>query len=170
LHYTNLRIIERRAPIRDLDLERPVPIQRKHLISRREQDQDAMTAQPKRSAIVYLGIIGLAAWLALYARHYVLAHPGSPVDFAADILWAVVVFAAIGLFFPVVSTWQATVWAFVIPALFELGQLYRAPWLDVIRGTSFGLVVFGTEFVMLDFACYAAGALLGMGVELFALD
>ena len=129
-----------------------------------------MAAQPKRSAIVYLSTGGLAAWLALYARQYALAHPGSSFDFVGDILWALVVFASAGLFFPTISTWNATSWAFLIPALFGLGQVYHVPWLDAIRGTPYGLVALGTEFVMLDFACYAGGALVGMSLELFALE
>jgi hypothetical protein len=129
-----------------------------------------MTAQPKRSAIVYLGLIGLSAWLALYARQYALAHPSSPFDFVGDALWALVVFSMVGLFFPTMSTWHATAWAFLIPSLFELGERYQLPWLEPLRGTSLGLVVLGTEFVRLDFACYAAGALVGMSVELFAVE
>jgi hypothetical protein len=129
-----------------------------------------MAAQPKRTASVYLGLIGLTAWLALYARHCAMTHLSIPLDFLADGLWALVVFSAIGLFFPTISTWHATAWAFLIPSLFELGELYQLPWLDGIRGTSLGLVVLGTEFVRLDLACYAAGALVGMSVELFALE
>jgi hypothetical protein len=129
-----------------------------------------MAAQPKRSEIVYFAMVGLAAWLALYARQYALAHPTSSVDFVADTLWALVVFAAMGLLFPMISTSNAASWAFLIPALFGFGQLYHAPWLEAMRGTSYGLVVLGTQFAIPDFACYAGGALLGMTVELFALD
>jgi hypothetical protein len=129
-----------------------------------------MAAQPKRSAIVYLAMIGLTAWLALHMRRYALGHQASAADFAADTLWALVVFSAIGLFFPTISTWQSTSWAFIIPALFELGHWFHVPCLDAIRGTSLGLVVLGTEFVLADFACYAAGALVGMTLELFAVD
>jgi hypothetical protein len=133
--------LTRRAPIRELSLHGSVRNARKSLISKRIQDQNAMTAQPKRSAIIYLGLIGLAAWLALYARHYALTHPSSPFDFVGDALWALVVFSAAGLFFPTISTWHATAWAFLIPSLFELGELYQLPWLEPLRGTSLGLVV-----------------------------
>jgi hypothetical protein len=151
-------------------LRETVQIEEKRQISEPAMDHDVIVAQSRRSAIVYLGMIGLAAWLALYARQYALAHPSSAVDLVGDGLWALLVFAAIGLFFPTISSWQAASLAFIIPALLEVGHLYHVPWLDPIRGTSIGLVVLGTKSIMADFACYAAGALVGMGVELFALE
>jgi hypothetical protein len=129
-----------------------------------------MRVQPKRSEIVYLGMVGFTTWFALMARHYSLAHPSSSVEYVGDVLWPLVVFSAIGLFFPTIATWQAACWAFIVPVLIQLSQLYHVPWLDAVRGTSVGFLVFGTDFVMRDFACYAAGALAGMGAEFFALD
>jgi hypothetical protein len=140
------------------------------LVAGHFQGQDAMNTQPNRSAIVYLGMLGFATWFALLSRQYALTHPSSSLDAVGDILWALVAFSAIGLFFPTMSTWQAASWAFIIPALIALSDLYHVAWLDAIRGTSIGFLVFGTELATLDFACYAASAIAGMCFELFVLE
>jgi hypothetical protein len=129
-----------------------------------------MSAQPSRSGIVYLGMLGFTTWFALFSRQYAMVHPSSSVEYLGDVLWPLVIFSAIGLFFPTISTWQAASWAFIVPVLIQLNQLYHVPWLDAARGTPIGFLVFGTDSVMRDFACYATGALVGMGVEFFALD
>ena len=129
-----------------------------------------MAAQPKRSAIIYACSIAFAAWFANYARQFALSHPSVAADCAGDVLWALSVFAAIGLLCPSLPTWQAASGAFVIPALLELGQLYPLPWVDAIRGTTLGYLVLGTEFVVMDFACYAGGALTGMLIEIIVHD
>src|SRR5262249_20158562 len=142
----------------------------KGLVSGRPRGQDAMSAQPNRSEIVYLGLVGFATWLALLSREYARAHPSSPVEYVGSILWPLVIFSAIGLSFPSISTWQAASWALLVPALIQLCQLYDVPGLEAVRGTSLGLLVLGADFAMGDFACYAAGALVGMGVESVVLD
>jgi hypothetical protein len=134
------------------------------------EGHEVMTVDSKRSAIIYACAIGFATWIGFHARQYALRHAGSPADYAADILLALAVFAAIGLSFPAIPTWQATAGAFTLPAILKLGQLSHAPWLDPICGTPLGLLVLGTEFVATDMACYAAGAALGMMIELSLLD
>jgi hypothetical protein len=140
------------------------------LVSGHLQRQDAMNSQPNREPIVYLGIVGFAAWFALMARQYAMAHPSSVIDTVGDILWALVAFSAIGLLFPTISTWRASSLVFMIPTLIALSQLHHVAWLDAIRGTSFGFLVFGTEFTTVDFGCYAIVALSGMCFESFFLD
>src|SRR5262249_23677807 len=95
----------------------------------RFQGQDAMSAHPNRSAIVYLGMVGFTTCFTLISREYALAHASSSVECVGDILWPLVIFSAIGLFFPTISTWQAASWAFVVPVLVQLSQLYHVPWL-----------------------------------------
>jgi hypothetical protein len=129
-----------------------------------------MTVSSKRSPIIYVCVIGLASWLGLYARQYALGHASLPADCAADTFWALTVFAGLGLLFPAMPTWQATVGAFVISASFKLGQLYHASWLDALIGTQAGSLILGTDLVVTDLACYAAGAVVGMLIELWTLD
>jgi hypothetical protein len=129
-----------------------------------------MGPQPNRSELLYLGMVGFATWFALLSREYALAHASRSVEYVGGILWPLAIFSAIGLSFPTISTWQAASWAFLVPALIQLSQLYHVPGLEAVRGTSLGFLVFGTDFAMGDVACYAAGALVGMGVESFVLD
>jgi hypothetical protein len=129
-----------------------------------------MNTHPNRAPIVYLGMLGFATWFALMSRDHALTHPTSSFDSLGDVLWALVIFSAIGLFFPTMSTWQAATWTFIIPTLIALSQLYHIAWFDAVRGTSIGFLVFGTEVAVRDFVCYAAVALAGMCFESFVLD
>src|SRR5947209_4665914 len=113
--------------------------------NRGKQDHEAMAADSKRSPIIYACALALATWLGYLAGRHALEHAGPLADYAADALWALAVFSAIGLFFPAIATWQATSMAFTLPANLKLGQLYQAPWQGAIGGTPVGLLVLGTE-------------------------
>jgi hypothetical protein len=49
--------------------------------------------------------------------------------------------------------------------IIEVSQLYHAPWIDSIRGTTLGALVLGHGFVWSDLACYAVGVGLGILIE-----
>ena len=129
-----------------------------------------MTAQSRRSPIIYACAIGLAVWLGLQARRYSFNEPTPSADYAADVSWALTIFAAIGFFFPTIATWQAAAGAFLIPSLLEYGHWSHTPWLASIQGKPLGELVLGTEFVATDLTCYALGAGAGMLIELWTLD
>jgi hypothetical protein len=128
-----------------------------------------MSSDSRRSAVIYIGAMGLAIWLGYYARQYALEHPVPAADCAGDTFWALAVFATLGWLFPTMPTWQATSGAFIIPAVLKLGQIAHAPWVDPIVGTPVGFLVLGTDFLTTDLACYAAGAAIGMALELILL-
>jgi hypothetical protein len=130
----------------------------------------AGTRTMKRSPILYVCAIGLALWLGIVGRQYALTHESLPADYAADLFWALSVFAALGLLFSAAPTWQLTAGAFTLPAILKLGQLHHAPWADAISGTHVGYLALGTDLVVTDLACYALGAVVGMVSELLTLD
>jgi len=39
----------------------------------------------------------------------------------------------------------------------EVSQLYRALWIDAVRGTTLGALVLGQGFLWSNFVCYVAG-------------
>jgi hypothetical protein len=129
-----------------------------------------MTDQPRRNRIVSACMIPIIAWLGISSRRYAESLPDFVAAYAGDTLWALAVFAAIGLVFRFAPTWQVAALAFVISALVELSQLYHAPWIDAIRGTALGALTLGNEFVASDMACYAVGVFLGMLIEFLILD
>jgi hypothetical protein len=52
--------------------------------------------------------------------------------------------------------------AFDFSCLIELSQLWHPVWLDRIRSTVFGGLLFGFGFRYIDLFCYAAGCVLGL--------
>jgi hypothetical protein len=55
--------------------------------------------------------------------------------------------------------------ALVIATLVELSQLYRAPWIDVVRATRPGALALGQGFLWSDLACYVLGVAIASGVD-----
>ena len=85
--------------------------------------------------------------------------------YAGDTLWALVAFLGIGLILPRASTWRVASLAMSFSVMIEVSQLYHAPWIDSIRGTTLGALVLGHGFLWSDLACYAVGVGLGVAVE-----
>lgn len=129
-----------------------------------------MTQRPMRSQIVCGGLIMIATWLAVFTRRYDELLPELVAGYLPDMLWAMAVFAAIGLFFPTAATWQVASGAYVIAVLFEFSQLYHSPWIDAVRSTPLGASALGTEFLVTSLVCYAVGIILSMLIELWTLQ
>ncbi len=89
--------------------------------------------------------------------------------YAGDTLWATAAFLGIGLLLPRASTWWVALLALSFSGLVEVGQLYKAPWIDSIRRTTLGGLILGFDFVWSDLACYSVGVGLGILIELAAL-
>ncbi len=115
---------------------------------------------------VQLAVIGVACILGIGSRRYGANLPGFVVDYAGDTLWAMAAFFAIGLLLPRASTRFVAALALGFSIAVELAQLYHAPWIDAIRGTTIGGLLFGYEFVWSDVCCYAAGVALAGGLDL----
>jgi hypothetical protein len=60
------------------------------------------------------------------------------------------------------SVWWRGLIALAICFSVELSQLYRAPWLEAVRGTAVGHLVLGSDFFPRDFVAYACGVLAGV--------
>ena len=85
--------------------------------------------------------------------------------YAGDTLWALVAFLGIGLLLPRASTWRVAALAMSFSVMIEVSQLYHAPWIDSIRGTTLGALVLGHGFLWSDLACYAVGVGIGVLIE-----
>jgi hypothetical protein len=75
------------------------------------------------------------------------------------------VFLGFGFLLPKTSGLKIALLALSFAWGVEFSQLYRAPWIDAIRGTIPGRLVLGTTFNWIDLAAYAVGIGLGAGVE-----
>jgi Protein of unknown function (DUF2809) len=128
-----------------------------------------MTQHPRRNPLVSAGLIAIASWLGVHARWYGEVVPGVIADYAPEVLWAMAVFATIGLVLPSAASWQVASLAYVLTALFEYSQLYHEPWIETLRGTPLGALALGSEFLIPDLTCYAVGVLLSLLIELWTL-
>lgn len=81
--------------------------------------------------------------------------------YPGDAFWALMVFLGWGVVFPGVSTARLAAVALATCGLVELSQLYRAPWIDSIRGTTLGHLVLGSGFTWGDFVAYGIGVGVG---------
>ena len=82
-----------------------------------------------------------------------------------DALWALMVFVGFGFLFPRASTLTVALLALTLSWGVEVSQLYHAPWIDAVRATLPGRLVFGTTFAWPDLPAYAVGIALGAWAE-----
>ena len=122
-----------------------------------------MTA--RRPCIVWLALIVVVVLLGLASRRFAHYLPGFVAAYAGDTLWATAAFLGFGLVLPTASTWAVALLAMSTSVLVEIGQLYKAPWIDAIRRTALGGLVLGFDFVWSDLACYAVGVGLGILID-----
>jgi hypothetical protein len=52
----------------------------------------------------------------------------------------------------------------------ELSQLYQAPWINAIRGTTLGHLVLGSTFAWQDLVAYTFGVAAGFLLDLLLRD
>jgi hypothetical protein len=107
--------------------------------------------------------------LGLASRRFPSLSPGFLGKYPGDALWALMVFLGWGLLKPRASTRHLATFALIVSWLVEFSQLYQAPWLNSVRGTTLGHLVLGAAFSWLDLAAYAAGVLAGVVVDKWVL-
>lgn len=123
-----------------------------------------MRDRPRRP-LPQLALIALVVVLGIGSRRYATRLPAPVAAYAGDTLWATAAFLCLGLALPGASTGLVAALAMAVSVLVELSQLYHAPWIDAIRGTSLGGLLLGFGFLWSDLACYALGVGLGAGIE-----
>lgn len=109
----------------------------------------------------YLALALLVLVFGLSVRTYSSALPTFVGAYAPDALWALLVFLLVAAVNPCRTTqqtaWIASAFAYGI----EFSQLYQAPWINVIRNTRLGGLVFGHGFLLSDLVCYTVGISMG---------
>lgn len=89
--------------------------------------------------------------------------------YPGDVLWALLVYFAWGFVKQDAPIPRVAAYALATSYLDELSQLYQAPWLNEIRSTAVGHIVFGSAFSWLDMLAYTVGVAIGAGIERIAL-
>jgi hypothetical protein len=113
---------------------------------------------------LFVCVIAVIA-LGLASREYPSLFPAILGKYPGDALWAMMVFGGLAFVAPRASTARLTVLAFAISCAVEFSQLYQAPWLNEIRGTTLGHLALGSTFSWFDIAAYAAGVLVAFLVD-----
>jgi hypothetical protein len=102
--------------------------------------------------------------LGLASRRYDALLPGLLHKNTGDVLWATLVFLLFRLLLPRQSGLQVALAAGAFCLAIEFGKLYHAPWLDSLRDTTPGRLVFGYVFSWSNLLCYLIG--IGIGILL----
>ncbi|MDB5120307.1 MAG: hypothetical protein JWN56_1525 [Sphingobacteriales bacterium] len=82
--------------------------------------------------------------------------------YLGDALWALMVFLMMGLLFKKSSICKTALLATIFCYCIEISQLYHAPWIDAIRDTKLGGLVFGFGFLWTDILAYSMGIAWGV--------
>jgi hypothetical protein len=121
---------------------------------------------PRRKPSARIALLSVVILLGLGSRRYAGVLPPFVSAYAGDTLWATAAFLGIGLLLFGASTRRIAVLTMTFAVLIEVGQLYKAPWIDSIRRTTLGGLILGYDFVWSDLACYAVGVGAGVAVEM----
>ena len=114
---------------------------------------------------LYAIAILLVIAIGLLSRRHPGLFPLSLGKYPGDALWAVMIFLGFGFLFPAMPTVRIGLAALTFSCAVEFSQIYRAPWADSIRATTFGHLVFGSGFSWMDIVAYSVGVLLACLVE-----
>jgi Protein of unknown function (DUF2809) len=120
----------------------------------------------RRDPLIQIILIALVCLLGIGSRRYAHALPGFIATYAGDTQWALAAFLGIGLVLPQASTRTIALLAISLSVAVEISQLYHAPWIDSVRQTTAGGLILGFGFLWSDLVCYAAGAGLGVMIDI----
>jgi len=106
-------------------------------------------------------VIVFSAILGISSRKYGNILPVFIAKYTGDTMWALAFFAIFLMLFSRKRNWEIAIITFDFSCLIELSQLWHPVWLDKIRSTVLGGLLFGFGFRYSDLFCYAAGCVLG---------
>lgn len=120
-----------------------------------------MTALPRNRLHLAVGC-ALVIAMGLASRHWPAFFPAVLGKYPGDALWAWMVMLGWAWLKPAASTLHLAMLAWVTSCAVEFSQLYQAPWINAVRGTTLGHLVLGSGFSWADIGAYAVGVVLGV--------
>lgn len=105
--------------------------------------------------------------LGLVSRKVPAIFPALLGKYPGDALWALMVYWAIAWLLPKAPIRKVAALALLVSYADEMSQLYHAPWLNTLRGTTIGHLVLGSAFSWLDMLAYTVGIAAGATIEYF---
>lgn len=123
----------------------------------------------RRPTAICLVLLVLTIACGLATRRLPSLLPDVVVRYGGDTLWAAMVFVLLALTWRRATTVVLAGAAIGVAFAVEFSQLYHAAWLDTLRATTLGALVFGQGFLRSDLVCYTAGVLLAAAVDVALL-
>jgi hypothetical protein len=119
------------------------------------------TQKVMRSRPVYALAAVLVIGAGLLSRSSYLPLSSFIAKYGGDAFWALAVFFAFGFVFKRISTARLFLISICFAWSIEFSQLYHAHWIDSIRSTRLGHLIFGSTFNSPDLLAYVIGVALG---------
>jgi len=110
----------------------------------------------ERNRVIYILLVPLLVVCGLLSRSS-FPLPEIFRVYGGDTLWAMLVYYLIAIFLKNRKPHIIGLLSLSFSYFIELSQLYHAPWLDMIRNTTFGALVLGFGFLWSDLVCYTVG-------------
>ena len=112
-----------------------------------------------------LALVVIACGLSLRWYGFPLDLPAFVVKYGGSLLWATMVYALLVALQPRLSWRRLGLLAFAVAVIVEAIRLIHTPWLDGFRLTLTGALLLGRIFSLWNIVAYAAGILLGVGID-----
>ncbi|MDK1286803.1 DUF2809 domain-containing protein [Pseudoalteromonas umbrosa] len=119
---------------------------------------------------LYVVLTILTMSLGLVTRTSMLDFPQWVHLYLGDCLWALMVFWLICTLKPKFTNMQLAMIALLFAYTIEFSQLYQGDWLNTIRHTKLGGLVFGFGFKVSDLVSYTLGIGFGVFIKQALLD
>lgn len=126
-----------------------------------------VTKEAKR--IHYVVFILISIVLGLASRNFSGSLPNSIANHAGDALWAMMVYFIFRFIFVERSQGLAFCLSVIFCFFIEFSQLYQADWINVIRSTLLGGLIFGKGFLVVDLLRYSVGIVIAFMIDKWIL-
>lgn len=118
-----------------------------------------------KNRIRYFIITIIIMFMGLLSRKFMFIFPRNIAPFVGDMLWAMMVYFGFRFLFPKLNITKSLALAFLFSFSIEISQLYQAEWINNIRNTIIGGLIFGHGFLFEDLISYSIGIILGCVVD-----
>lgn len=120
-----------------------------------------------RRRLPFLCALPILCAAGLFARSRNAVSPNFFTAYFPDTAWTMAVYCGFGLLFCKDARVHFSA-ALGVSFLIELSQLWHPPFLEALRQTTLGGLVFGYGFLWSDLICYTVGACICAAVETIA--
>ena len=105
----------------------------------------------------------------LASRHFPQIFPALVGKYPGDVMWSLMVFFGLGAVFRSTSSAKLGLGAIGFSFGIEALKLWQAPWMESIRHTTLGHLVFGYAFSWQNLVAYTIGVVMGLMVEVLLM-